>query len=206
MASKTSSSINDDSAPSKKNETIPSPINKYSIYEMKAAIDTQIIEFLEKNNFNEHHKYTNLKIIVGFFCIFWTALSYFYPKPFPENYNVVILCLIFYGIGSAFYYYLEKYIIKTIFYIGGNENYFSKLRYGKKEKLKCVRLSSEVKEHSHIYNLGFEFETLDGRIIPTDKIELDCTKLCDERGYVNANLVTKQFKSILDDQLTHKLI
>jgi hypothetical protein len=202
----TTNSINENSPKENKVESKPIIINKYSIHEMKAAIDSQIIEILERNQFKEHNLHTNLKIIVGLFCIFWTGLAYLYPKPFPENYNLIILCLIFYGLGSALYYYLEKYVIKSIFYTGSNENYITKLRYGKKEKLESIRLSSEIKEYSHIYNLGFELITLDGRIIPTEKVELDCTKLCDEMGYVNSDLVSKQFKSILDDQLTHKLI
>jgi hypothetical protein len=207
MASITTSSINDDSSSIKKTE-VPkhSPINKYSIHEMKAAIDNQIIEFLENNGFVEHHRFTNLKILTGTFCIFWTAVAYLYPKPFPENFNLVLLSLILYGIGSAVYYYLEKYVVKQSFYTGSNENYYSKLRYGKKEKLKCVRLSSEIKDYSHIYDLWFEFITLDGRKIQSQKVEVDCTKLCDEMGHVNSDLVFQQFKTILDDQLAHKLI
>ncbi len=72
----------------------PIPINKYSIYEMKSAIDTKIVEFLEDNKFTENHFLSNIKIAVGLFCLTFTALAYFYPKPFPENYNVVLFSVI----------------------------------------------------------------------------------------------------------------
>jgi len=206
MASTSTSSINGSTSIKKTEATKHSPINKYSIHEMKATIDSQIIEYLEKNEFVEFHLYTNLKILFGFFCIFWTALAYLFPKPFPENFNVVLLSLIFYGIGSALYYYLEKYVIKQSFYTGSSENYFNKLRYAKKEKLKCIRISSEIKDFSHIYNLWFDFITLDGRKIQSEKIDVDCTKLCDERGHVKIEIVFQQFKSIIDNQLAHKLI
>lgn len=206
MASISTSSINGSPAIKKTEAPKQSPINKYSIHEMKATIDSHIIEYLEKNEFVEFHLFTNLKILFGFFCIFWTAIAYLYPKPFPENFNLVLMSLIFYGLGSASYYYLEKYMIKQSFYTGTSENYFNKLRYAKKEKLKCIRISSEIKDYCHMYNLWFDFITLDGRKIQSEKVEVDCTKLCDERGNVKSEMVFQQFKSIFDHQLAHKLI
>ncbi len=70
------------------------PINKYSIYDMKSAIDTKITEFLEQSGWVENHLLSNLKIAVGLFCLFFTGLAYLYPKPFPENYNVVLMSVI----------------------------------------------------------------------------------------------------------------
>jgi hypothetical protein len=98
---------------------------------------------------------------------------------------------------------LEKWVIKQSFYTGSNEEYISKLRYGKKEKLNYLRISSEIKDYSPVYILWFDFITQNGLKLTSDKIEVDCTKLCDERGYVNNELVTEQFKTILDDQLKH---
>ncbi len=73
----------------------PIPINKYSIYEMKSAIDTKITEHLEKKlEFTENYFLSNIKIAVGLLCLSFTALAYFYPKPFPENYNVVLFSVI----------------------------------------------------------------------------------------------------------------
>lgn len=93
-AEKKSNSINS-TEPEKKTQTKNEiPINKYSIYELKSAIDTKIMEFLEKNGFVEDHYLSNLKIGAGVFCLFFTGLAYLYPKPFPENYNIVLLSVI----------------------------------------------------------------------------------------------------------------
>jgi hypothetical protein len=70
------------------------PINKYSIYDMKNAIDTKFMEHLEQTGWVENNFLSNLKILVGLFCLSFTALAYLYPKPFPENYNVVLLSVI----------------------------------------------------------------------------------------------------------------
>jgi hypothetical protein len=95
MSATTQSNSINSTEPEKKTETKNEiPINKYSIYELKSAVDTKIMEFLEKNGFVENHYLSNLKIGTGLFCLFFTGLAYFYPKPFPENYNVVLLSVI----------------------------------------------------------------------------------------------------------------
>jgi len=205
MASATKS-INDVSSVKKKEDPKPSPINKYSIYEMKAAIDGQIMEYLEKNEFVEDNLNTNLKIVFGTFCIFWTGMAYFYPKPFPENFSISVVSLVMYMIGSSLYYYVEKFMIKQTFYTGIGEKYVQNLRQGNKEKLKAIKLSSEIKDYDHLYQMWIEFVTLEGRIVKSEIFKLDCTKVCDEKGYVNRDLVFQQFKKIFDEELTHKLI
>jgi hypothetical protein len=87
-------SINSTDHIEKKENKNEIPINKYSIYEMKSAVDTKVIEFLEKNEFDENHYLSNLKIAVGLFCLVFTGLAYLYPKPFPDNYNVVLFSVI----------------------------------------------------------------------------------------------------------------
>ena len=42
------------------------PINKYSVYELKAGIDKEITTFLEEEDFEENQKYSNLKILFAF--------------------------------------------------------------------------------------------------------------------------------------------
>ncbi len=92
------SSTNLTSASEKAKVEKPLAINKYSVHEMKSAIDTKIIEYLEENKFVESHFLSNLKILVGLFCLSFTALAYlypyFYPKPLPEIYNIVLFSVI----------------------------------------------------------------------------------------------------------------
>ena len=92
------------------------PINKYSIYELKSEIDQSIIAHLEKEDFIENHTNSNLKIVVGLITLTCTAVAYFYPKPFPLNYNAILFSVIGYGIFSTIYWYLDKHYIKNTFF------------------------------------------------------------------------------------------
>ena len=118
-----------------KKETKNLPINKYSPYELKSGIDQMITKYLESQNFYEIQKYSNLKIGTGFFVCCFTALAYFYPKPFPENYQAITLGVIGYVIFSIFYWYLEQYYIKDIFYCGSNSVYCQDVRNKKHYKI-----------------------------------------------------------------------
>jgi hypothetical protein len=147
-----------------------------------------------------------LKIASGLFCLSFTALAYFYPKPYPENYNAILIAIIGYAIGSVIYWYLEKYVIKQTFYTGSNDNYLNSLNIRNlKEKTLKISLSSEIKDYSHIYELSFEFILSNGSKTPPEKVTLDCTQLFDERGYILKPAVHSQFKAKLDEQISKKL-
>ena len=96
-------------------------------------------------------------------------------------------------------------MIKQIFYTGFNEAYVSKIRNGKKEKLKYIKISSEIKDHSHFYEIWFEFVQVNGEIISSDRIRIDCTELCDDRGYVIKSAIFDRFKKNLEEQLAKKI-
>ncbi len=99
------------------------------------------------------------------------------------------------------YYYVENYLIKQIFYSGFNESYVNKIRHGKKEKLKLIKISSEIKDYSKDYDLWFDFITSDGLKIQSEKRQIDCTKVCDERGYVQNDKVIEEFEKILKEEI-----
>ena len=100
---------------SKKDEKKILPINKYSIYELKSGIDQCISSFLESNDFKESQRYSNLKIFVGLITLSFTALAYLYPKPYPQNYNAIVIGCIGYWIFSTLYWIIEKWVINNIF-------------------------------------------------------------------------------------------
>ena len=106
-----------------------------------------------------------------------------------------------YIVGSLIYYYVEKYMIKQIFYAGFNENFVSKLRHGKKEKLKLLRISSDIQDYSSHYEIWIDFITASGHKIQSEKRKIDCTKICDERGYVVKEVVYQVFRDILTEEL-----
>ena len=178
------------------------PINKYSIYELKSEIDQSIVSHLEKKEFIENHTNSNLKIVVGLITLTCTAVAYFYPKPFPLNYNAILFSVIGYGIFSTIYWYLDKHYIKNTFYCGINSSYCSKLRAKKHHVIKEIRMNSEIKDRSVIYNLWFEFVTVEGgKVFKSAISQIDCTEVCDEMGYVHRDIVAKKFDDILNKEM-----
>lgn len=92
-------------------------------------------------------------------------------------------------------------MIKQIFYTGSSEEYTNKVRHGKSEKIKNIKVSSDVKEFQHLYTIWFDFITTGGKKVQSDKVEIDSTQLFDERGYISKEGVFRKFKEVLDGQL-----
>ena len=187
---------------SKKDEKKVLPINKYSIYELKSGIDQSISNFLESNDFKENQRLSNLKIFVGLITLSFTALGYLYPKPYPENYNAIVIGCIGYWIFSTLYWMIEKWVISNVFYIGSNPDYCQKVRTRKHYKIKEIVINSEIKDKTAIYNIWFNFSVVqDNHQFKSEIKQIDCTKVYDERGFIDKDAVNRYFKSILDEQL-----
>ena len=169
------------------------PVNKYSVYDLKNACDTRIIEFLENKKFTEIHTYSNIKILLGSFCLIWTALAYLNGKQLPESYNIILLSLVFYFSGSLIYWYVEKYIIKSIFYVGSNTEYFRSLGNNSINKIK---ISSEVKDLSNIYSIWVTI-VKNSKETESEKIEKSFCELFDERGYCHRQKVNEFIEQVL---------
>jgi hypothetical protein len=92
-------------------------------------------------------------------------------------------------------------MIKNTFYTGiSNSDGF---RYGR--VIKSFKINSEIKDHSHLYILWFEFITKDNKVIETEKFQVDASTLCDVKGYVQKEFVESTFSKIFEQQLTQKL-
>ncbi len=180
------------------------PINKYSIYELKAGIDKEIQGYLEEEEFEEIQKFSNIKILFGLLTVSCTATAYLYPRPFPDNYYIILFSVIGYLIFSTIYWYIDKKVIDTIFYVGTNQDYFQKLRSKKNNKVKEIIIHSDIEDKKrHIYKLWFDFTFLENpNKITTKKIDINCTEVYDERGYIHKDRVIKFFKPILKQHIT----
>lgn len=115
---------------------------------------------------------------------------------------MIIVAIIGYVVFSTLYYYLEKVVIKNVFYSGSNPDYFHKVRGSRKEKIKMIRVHSDIKEYSHVYHLWMDLVTEKGQKISCDKVLLECTDFFDVKGNVNKENIFVQFKKYLDAQLT----
>ncbi len=61
-----------------------------------------------------------------------------------------------------------------------------------------------MEDTSRFYELWFDFVTLNGQVLPTEKMKIDITQVCDERGYVIGSIVVDKFQTIFDTQLKKK--
>ena len=181
------------------------PINKYSIFELKAAVDKEIHTYLDEEEFEENKRYSNIKILFGILTVSCTGMAYLYPKPFPDNYYIILFSVIGYLIFSTIYWYIDKKVIDTIFYAGKNAEFFQKLRVKKNNKLNEVIIHSDIEDNrKHIYKIWFDFSFLESQNKPitTEKFDINCTEVFDERGYIHKEKVTKIFKKLFREQIT----
>jgi len=178
------------------------PINKYSIFELKSAIDNSLSSYLTENlNFSEFQYYSNLKILFGILTLICTAISYFNKIPFPENYNLIIFCVIGYWIFSTIYWYIEKFVINNIFFVGNGD--FKKFNKNFKNfNVKKMKINSEIKNRTSKYEIWFEFEFENNKKFLSEKFDFNCTEVFDERGYIHKEKLYKIFDKIFNNVLS----
>lgn len=168
------------------------PVNKYSVHDLKNACDTRIVEYLEKHGFKESHTFSNLKIGIGMFSLIWTAIAYLNGKAFEEAYYIILISVVFYFIGSILYWLLEKYFIKNSFYTGFNKEYFAKNNID----ADLIRISSDIKDHCQTYFI-WPHLIKDGKEVEKSKIEVSFCNYFDERGYCLREKVNELAEEIL---------
>ena len=177
------------------------PINKYSVYELKAGLDKEISEFFLEEDFDLIEHYSNIKIFFGLLTCLCTGTAYLLPIPFPQNYYIILFSVIGYVIFSTIYWYVDKKVIDTIFFVGRNDDYFYRLRPKKGNKVVGMVIHSDIDmkniKKKHIYKLWFDFIFEDKQSTTSDITEINCTDVYDERGYIHSDKVIKHLKNII---------
>ncbi len=107
---------------------------------------------------------SNVKLIIGTICLIFTGIAYLYPKPFPENYNIVLVCTICYWLCSLIYYLFERKYSKDIFYSGYSKEFLDKYCKGV-NKVSMVKVSSDVKDYCNEYFIWFDFEMGNNKLV-----------------------------------------
>ena len=177
------------------------PINKYSIFELKAGLDREIYNYFVDEDFDVIEHYSNIKILFGFLTVLCTGTAYLLPIPFPQNYYIILFSVIGYLIFSTIYWYVDKKIINTIFFVGKNEDYFQHLRPKKPNKIIEMVVHSEIdpknNKRKHIYKFWFDFIFEDNQTVTTEISEINCTNVIDEKGYIHGDKVLKILKNVI---------
>ncbi len=171
------------------------PVNKYSIHDLKAAIDTRIIEFLESKKFVEIHTYSNIKILIGLFCLIWTGVAYLNGLPFDDAYRLIALSVVLYFTGSFAYWYFEKYVMKSTFYTGKNLEILKNYSY--------FKISSEIEDYCNFYTIWLSYPS-NGKEVDEVKIKRCFSDFFDERGYCLRENVNKLAEELIDSLKINK--
>ena len=67
-----------------------------------------------------------------------------------------------------------------------------------------MKIHSDIEDDKkYMYKLWFDFTIQDtGNIITTQKVDINCTEVYDERGYIHRDKVIKLFKALFKDQVS----
>ena len=179
-------------------------INKYSLFELKTGIDVIIEYYLDFENFEENSKYNTAKIIIVIFTILCAGIAHLFSKQFPDYYNIILFCVIFYVLFRIIYLFIEYKLTNSIFFIGTNSKYCNKLIKKKlKYEIKEIKFYSKIDNNNpSIYLIWFDFifsENID--IYTSPKRTINCIYVYDERGYLHYERVIHIFKSIFKKEI-----
>ena len=131
-------------------------INKYDPFQLKSAIDEEIITELDKKSFKEDNLATDIKIAIGLVSTVIAIVSHFYPIPFPKNKPLIYLCISGYILCVIVYYLVEHYLEKDAFFIA-KDHKVNALKEAKK-----IRFCSTIDLLDPVYKFSIQTETIKG--------------------------------------------
>ncbi|KAK9914749.1 hypothetical protein WJX75_000076 [Coccomyxa subellipsoidea] len=85
----------------KKEDPSPSPVNLGDQAGLKRGLDDCAVSTILDAGYEEEFFVSNVKIGLGSITIAIALLAQFYPKKYPDNWCILLLCLVFYGLGTA---------------------------------------------------------------------------------------------------------
>ena len=110
--------------------------NRYDPYQIKGKLDEFITDyFSEQKKLPVNNRYSNTKLVLGFIAtlatIYAHGYEYVYNKPFPHNYQILLVCVVMYVLHSYFafnfaYQYVDYCVCGDIYFtcnpkVGGRQ-------------------------------------------------------------------------------------
>mmetsp|Transcript_47011 Transcript_47011/g.54190 ORF Transcript_47011/g.54190 Transcript_47011/m.54190 type:complete len:203 (-) Transcript_47011:58-666(-) len=180
----------------------PAPINKYDPYSAKFAIDEAIIEYMDKNGFQQSTSASNLKILWGFIGCLATGISYYSiyhsGTKWPENRVLVIASILTYIAISILLYATESFMIKDAVYISRSR----KTEDSKWKHFKHIRVSSIMKEYDENYHLTISAERYKDDIEVEECYQDSIGSFFDSDGVLHKEVVEATFDAYLKQFFT----
>ncbi|BDA43434.1 probable signal peptidase complex subunit 2 [Coccomyxa sp. Obi] len=79
----------------------PTPVNLGDQAGLKRGLDDCAVSSILDAGYDEEFFVSNVKIILGGITIAIALLAQFYPKKYPDNWVILLVCLILYSLGTA---------------------------------------------------------------------------------------------------------
>ncbi|CCE61853.1 hypothetical protein TPHA_0B01800 [Tetrapisispora phaffii CBS 4417] len=165
------------------------PINVYSIPELRQTLDADISSELNRLNFKEVFTYVDMKLVIGYSIGMVAGTSFIIDKNFDykETINYQKLLVLFYVILSGAFWWLTNIFQKNVIYTGENV----------KEECKVV-IRSHFENNNPIYILVIEKTNTKTGKVETINANLPVNKVFNEAGYLQKSLYFEWLKDQLE--------
>jgi Microsomal signal peptidase 25 kDa subunit (SPC25) len=77
------------------------PSGLYDVLQVKRVLDDNVISVLEECGYTEATAVSNVKIVAGVVAIVAALYSHFNPLEFPDNRNLILICVTIYSVCVA---------------------------------------------------------------------------------------------------------
>ena len=137
---------------------------------------------LKTISLKEDLTFNNLKLLFGFACCAFALIAQFYPKPFPDNKTVLIICCSSYIVVSAIMQIVATFFESDII-----------LRTKSFGKSKSIVIRTQLPRFQDIYTVSYEYN---GQ--PASKVELksSVTSWFDSNGVFSQETFFKDLASL----------
>ncbi|CAD8160748.1 unnamed protein product [Paramecium pentaurelia] len=110
--------------------------NKFDTYMTKDAFCSFISdELISKDGLKENFKFQNFKVFFGLFMIANVIYSHYHFIPYPQDYYILIACIIFYYVSTYIYQWFEKVKEGDIFILYDDKKMNKTFGFGASQEL-----------------------------------------------------------------------
>ncbi|EIE22437.1 hypothetical protein COCSUDRAFT_42744 [Coccomyxa subellipsoidea C-169] len=150
--------------------------------------------------YEEEFFVSNVKIGLGSITIAIALLAQFYPKKYPDNWLILLLCLVFYGVGSA---------ALSVFTSLAEEDSFLITKPKKVAGDLVLRLSSRLPRYSDEYKLVLDSDR--NRVVSIANLwrhdprkdsailSRSLTEFYDDKGFLHEEKFAAEVQKLLTD-------
>lgn len=177
---------------------IRTPVNLGDQAGLKRGLDDCAVSSILDAGYDEDFLVSNVKIILGGITIAIALLAQFYPKKYPDNWMILLVCLIFYSLGTAALSLFTSLVEEDSFLITKPKKDVGEL---------ILRVSSRLPRYSDEYKLMLDSSR--NRKVTVSSLWRQCpregtatlkcslTDFYDDKGFLHEEKFTAEVRKLL---------